>query len=175
MVLRLRPMSVARLILPCGLWMINSWKRVVSSLIIPWVVAIWFVARSSPRSGSGLTGLRSGRWIRRAVVVRDSLGAWERVTLGNAGLVSSPKPRPIRPGPDGGRKAAAPGPGRRPPSRRRFEVSPRRKGPVSSVRGLGVDFVACGRNQIQRGLHLFRTDGVDAGLGGGNPGGAGQK
>jgi hypothetical protein len=32
--------SVARLTLPCGLWMINSWKRVVSSLIIPWVVAI---------------------------------------------------------------------------------------------------------------------------------------
>jgi hypothetical protein len=31
---------VARLTLPCGLWMINSWKRVVSSLIIPWVVAI---------------------------------------------------------------------------------------------------------------------------------------
>ena len=32
--------GVARLTLPCGLWMINSWKRVVSSLIIPWVVAI---------------------------------------------------------------------------------------------------------------------------------------
>jgi hypothetical protein len=32
--------AVARLTLPCGLWMINSWKRVVSSLIIPWVVAI---------------------------------------------------------------------------------------------------------------------------------------
>jgi hypothetical protein len=32
--------SVARLTLPCGLWMINLWKRVVSSLIIPWVVAI---------------------------------------------------------------------------------------------------------------------------------------
>ena len=31
---------VARLTLPCGLWMINSWKRVVSSLIIPWGVAI---------------------------------------------------------------------------------------------------------------------------------------
>jgi hypothetical protein len=41
--------------------------------------------------------------------------------------------------------------------------------------GLGVDFVACGRNQIQSGLHLFGTDGVDAGLGGGDPGGAGQK
>ena len=31
---------VTRLTLPCGLWMINSWKRVVSSLIIPWVLAI---------------------------------------------------------------------------------------------------------------------------------------
>jgi len=32
--------AVARLTLPCGFWMINSWKRVVSSLIIPWGVAI---------------------------------------------------------------------------------------------------------------------------------------
>ena len=77
--------------------------------IIPWVVAIWFVGRSGP----GLTGLRNARRIRRVVVVRDSLAACERVILGNAGLVSSPKPRPTKPGPDEDRKAAAPGDGER--------------------------------------------------------------
>ena len=96
--------------------------------IIPWIKAIWFVVRSGPE---GLTGRQNVAWIRRAVAVRDIPGAWEGVILGNAGLVSSPRPRPTMPGLDGGRKAAALAPGRRPPGHRRFEVSPRRRGPVS--------------------------------------------